>query len=72
LKLYGKKVLEFKITIADTEYQKLSGLKKIITEIGLYIVFIKNDVGNLVDEVNKLRKQLAKYKQQAMAIQKIT
>jgi hypothetical protein len=70
--LYGKKVLEFKITIADTEYQKLSGLKKIITEMGLYIVFIKNDVGNVIDENIRLKKQLVKYKKQAMSIQKIT
>jgi hypothetical protein len=69
--LYGKKVLEFKITISDNEYQKISGLKKIITEMGLYIVFIKNDVGNIVDENKRLKKQLLKYKQQAMSIQKI-
>lgn len=69
--LYGKKILEFKITISDTEYQKLSGLKKIITEMGLLKVFIKNDVGNLVDENKRLKKQLLKYKQQAMAIEKI-
>jgi len=59
--LYGKKVLEFKITISDNEYQKLSGLKKIITEMGLYIVFIKNDVGNIVDENKRLKKELLKY-----------
>ncbi len=69
--LYGKKVLEFKITISDNEYQKISGLKKIITEMGLYIIFIKNDVGNIVDENKRLKKQLLKYKQQAMSIQKI-
>jgi hypothetical protein len=70
--LYGKKILEFKITIADGEYKKLSGLKKIITEIGLYRIFIKNDVGNLIDENKRLKKALQKYKSQAMAIQKIT
>jgi len=69
--LYGKKILEFKITISDTEYKKLSGLKKIITEMGLLIVFIKNDVGNIIEENIKLKKQLIKYKQQAMSIQKI-
>jgi hypothetical protein len=69
--IYGKKVLEYKITIGDTEYQKLSGLKKIITEMGLFIVFINNDVGNLVDENKRLKKQLLKYKKQAMSIQKI-
>ena len=69
--LYGKEVLEFKITISDNEYQNISGLKKIITEMGLYIVFIKNDVGNIVDENKRLKKQLLKYKQQAMSIQKI-
>ena len=70
--LYGKKILEFKITISDTEYQKLSGLKKVITEMGLLIVFIKNDVENLVEENMRLKKQLIKYKKQAMSIQKIT
>jgi hypothetical protein len=70
--LYGKNVLKFKITIRDGEYQKLSGLKKVITEMGLFIVYIKNDVGNLIDENARLKKQLMKYKQQAMSIQKIT
>ncbi|WP_455392705.1 hypothetical protein, partial [[Eubacterium] cellulosolvens] len=65
--LYGKKILEFKITISDSEYQKLSGLKKIITEMGLLIVFIKDDVGNIFEENKRLKKQLLKYKQQAMA-----
>lgn len=70
--LYGKKILNFKITINDAEYQKLSGLKKVITEMGLLIVFIKNDVGNLIEENARLKKQLIKYKKQAMSIQKIT
>jgi hypothetical protein len=70
--IYGKRVLKYKITITDAEYQKLSGLKKVITEMGLFIVFIRNDVVNLVDENKRLKKQLLKYKKQAMAIQKIT
>lgn len=70
-KYYGKRFSEFEITISDAEYQKLSGLKKVITEMGLVIVFIKNDIGNLVEENLRLKKQLTKYKKQAMAIQKI-
>jgi hypothetical protein len=70
--LYGKRVLKFKITISDNEYQKLSGLKKVITEMGLLIVYIRNDVGNLIEENMRLKKQLMKYKKQAMSIQKIT
>jgi hypothetical protein len=71
-KLYGKKFSEYEVTISDSEYQKLSGLKKIITEMGLVIVFMKNDVGNLLEENKRLKKQLIKYKKQAMAIQRIT
>jgi hypothetical protein len=71
-KLYGKRFSEFEITISDNEYQKISGLKKIITEMGLMKIFIKNDVGNLIDENKRLKKLLIKYKSQAMAIQKIT
>ncbi len=70
--LYGKKFEEFKVTISDAEYQKLSGLKKIITEMGLAIIFIKNDIGNVIEENIKLKKLLQKYKTQAMAIKKIT
>ena len=70
--LYGKKFEEFQVTISDAEYQKVSGLKKIITEMGLAIIFIKNDVGNIIEENIKLKKLLKKYKSQALSIQKIT
>jgi len=69
--LYGKRISEFEITISESEYQTLSGLKKIITEMGLFIVFIKNDVNNLVDENRRLKKLVIKYKKRAMSIQKI-
>ena len=70
--LYGKKANEYHITISDAEYKSLAGLKKIITEIGLLTIFIQNDIGNIIDENRKLKKLLAKYKSQAMSIQKIT
>ncbi len=70
--LYGKKAAEFQVKISDSEYQKLSGLKKIITEMGLLIIFIENDIGNPVEENIKLKKLLIKYKKQAKSIQKIT
>lgn len=70
--LYGKRAAEFVIKISDTEYQKVSGLKKIITEMGLLIIFIQNDVGNLVEENKRLKQLVLKYKKQAMSIQKIT
>jgi len=70
--LYGKRAAEFDIKISDTEYQKISGLKKIITEMGLLIIFIQNDVGNLVEENKRLKQLVLKYKKQAMSIQKIT
>jgi hypothetical protein len=70
--LYGKKFEDFQVKITDAEYQKVSGLKKIITEMGLAIIFIKNDVGNIVEENIKLKKLLKKYKSQALSIHKIT
>ena len=70
--LYGKKFAEFEVTVTDSEYQKVTGLKKIITEMGLAIIFIKNDVGNVIEENIKLKKLLKKYKTQVMSIQKIT
>ncbi len=70
--LYGKKFGEFQVTISDNEYQKVSGLKKIITEMGLAIIYIKNDIGNVIEENIKLKQLLKKYKSQAMSIQKIT
>ena len=70
--LYGKKAVEYDVKISDSEYQKLSGLKKIITEMGLLIIFVENDIGNLVEENMKLKKLVRKYKKQAMSIQKIT
>lgn len=70
-KLYGKRASEFDIIISDSEYQQLSGLKKVITEMGLFIIFINNDVGNLVDENKRLKKLVLKYKKQAMSFQKI-
>ena len=69
--LYGKRISEFEITISESEFQTLSGLKKIITEMGLFFVFIKNDVDNLVDENRRLKKLVIKYKKRAMSIQKI-
>lgn len=71
-KYYGKKMNEFTISISDTEYKQVTGLKKIITEIGLLIIFIKNDIGNIVDENLRLKKLLAKYKSQVKSINKIT
>jgi hypothetical protein len=70
--LYGKKANEYYITISDAEYKSVAGLKKIITEIGLLTIFIQNDIGNIIEENKKLKKLLAKYKSQAMSIQKIT
>jgi hypothetical protein len=71
-RLYGKKFDQFKLTVSDSEYKKITGLKKVITEMGLVIIFIKNDVGNVIEENIKLKKLLKKYKSQAMSIQKIT
>ena len=70
--LYGKKFAEFEATITDTEYQKITGLKKIITEMSLAIIFIKNDIGNIIEENIKLKKLVKKYKSQAMSYSKIT
>jgi hypothetical protein len=70
--LYGKRANEFDVIIKDNEYKQLAGLKKIITEMGLLILFVENDVGNVIEENKKLKKLLKKYKSQAMSIQKIT
>lgn len=70
--LYGKKFGEFEVSISDSEYQKITGLKKIITEMSLAIIFIKNDIGNVLEENIKLKKLVKKYKSTAMSFQKIT
>ncbi len=71
--LYGdKKMSQFKISISDTEYKKITGLKKVITEMGLFIIFIKSDVENVIDENIRLKKLAIKYKKQASSIQKIS
>ena len=70
--LYGdKKMSQFKMSISDTEYKKITGLKKVITEMGLFIIFIKSDIENLIDENIRLKKLAIKYKKQATSIQKI-
>jgi hypothetical protein len=71
-RLYGKKFDQFNLSISDSEYKRITGLKKVITEMGLVIIYIKNDVGNVIEENIKLKKLLKKYKSQAMSIQKIT